>query len=243
MFCGRESHGNLSRMTWLELTADDDHRLSAYRADPPNEPRGALVVLQEIFGVNPHIRRVVDHFAEAGYVTFAPALFDRVETGIELGYDEADVVRGRELAQRLDYHGVIRDIDAAAAAARAVAQARGHTGANVGAVGYCYGGAVAWLVAARSQAFSCAVSYYGSRIVNFVDEAPRVPLMMHVGKLDPSLPLEKVHAIGARYPSIVIHEYDAGHGFSCEERRRDYRAEAAALALDRTLAFFAQHVG
>jgi carboxymethylenebutenolidase len=227
-------HGRVRRMPTIELTADGGHVLSAYRADPAGTPRAAVVVIQEIFGVNNHIRRVVDRFAHAGYVTIAPAIFDRKERGVELAYDPSGLGRGRALAMSLDLDDTMRDVRAACAA---VASA-----GKIGSVGYCFGGSVAWLTASRIEELSCAVCYYGSRIPNFIDEAPRIPTMLHVGLQDASFPMEEVRRIGARYPTIRIEEHDAQHGFNCDERG-SYDAAAAAKALEQTLAFFAEQLG
>ena len=216
------------------LTAADGHSLTAHRADPPGAPRGGIVVIQEIFGVNSHIRRVTDGFAAPGYAAIAPAIFDRVERGFEVGYDPAAIARGRELVGRLDGDKLLLDVQAAIAT---VAPA-----GRVGTVGYCYGGAVVWVAAARADGLACAVSYYGSRIPQFVDLAPRIPVMMHVGRRDGSFPAVAVAQIAERHPAVVIHEYDAGHGFNCDERA-DHDPAAAALAFDRTVAFFRDHVG
>jgi carboxymethylenebutenolidase len=221
-------------MPFIELESEDGHRLAAYRALPDRAPRGGLVVIQEIFGVNAHIRAVTDRFSSEGYLAIAPALFDRVERGVELGYDGEGVLRGRDLVGKLSYDDVMRDLGAAAKAASAAGK--------VGTVGYCYGGAVVWVAAARLPDLACAISYYGSRIAQFVDQAPRIPLMMHVGRKDASFPLEKVREIAERYPSVVVHEYDAGHGFACDARS-DYDASSADLALTRTLEFLRTHVG
>jgi carboxymethylenebutenolidase len=223
-------------MAWTKLTAKDGHELAAWRADAP-KARGALVVVQEIFGVNGHIRAVTDRFAAAGYTAIAPALFDRVERGVELGYDEEGFGRGRALAGGLAYDAILADL---AAAIDALSSASGAAG-KVSAVGYCFGGAVVWVAAARLEGIACAVSYYGSRIVHFKDERPKVPLMMHVGRADASFPLDEVQAIGARHPDVVIHAYDAGHGFNCDARP-DFDAPSSALALERTLAFFGEHL-
>jgi carboxymethylenebutenolidase len=213
----------------LTLTASDGHQLAAFHAKPAGTPRGAIVVVQEIFGVNDHIRRVTTGFAEEGFVAVAPALFDRVERNVELGYDPPGFERGRALVGQIDYADVMRDVDAA------VAHLSAH--GKVGVVGYCYGGAVVWLAAARLASIACAVSYYGSRIPQLIDESPRVPLIMHVGNEDASFPMEKVAEIGQRHPAVTIHVYDADHGFNCDARG-SYDAAAAATALERTHAFF-----
>lgn len=219
----------------VKLRASDGHEFEALRVDPLGDPKGGVVVVQEIFGVNRHIQAVTARFAAAGYTAIAPAFFDRIEAGLELGYDKADVTRGRELVGKLELSGVLADLDAAASHLRAQP---GLDDGPLDVVGYCWGGAVVWLAAARMEGINRAVSYYGSRIVNYVDEGPRVPLMMHVGKDDASFPIEKVHEIGARYPRIEIHEYDAGHGFNCDHRSA-FEPVASALALARTLEFFA----
>jgi carboxymethylenebutenolidase len=217
----------------IRLRSSDGHDLSAHRVDPLERSRGGVVVIQEIFGVNAHIRAVVARFAAAGYTSLAPAFFDRIAPGIELGYDEAGIGRGRELVGQLDPSHVLADLGAAI-------DCLAGEGLAVGIVGYCWGGAVVWRAAHHRSDLACAISYYGSRIVGLVDERPRVPTMMHVGRHDASFPLDKVHAIGERYGEIAIHEYDAGHGFDCDHRR-DFDSTASAHAMTRSLAFLAQH--
>lgn len=220
-------------MTWTELTASDGHTLAAFRLDPPNAPRGAVVVAEEIFGINRHIRAVVARFAARGYVTIAPALFDRSERDVELGYDEEGFRRGRALAAKTTPEGLAADVHAAV---RAVAGA-----GRVAVVGFCFGGSVAWLAAARVPDLACTVSYYGSRIVGLRDLVPRVPVQMHVGLHDRSFPIETVREIVAPHAGVGLHEYDAGHGFNCDHRP-DFVPEAAALAWTRTHEFLAHHV-
>lgn len=222
------------RMPQLELETADGHVLHALRIDPEGPPRGGVVVVQEIFGVNRHIRGVASRFAAMGYATIAPALFDRVERGVELGYDEEGFVRGRELVGQLTPQGMLADLGAAVAA---VAEA-----GKVGMVGYCFGGAVVWVAAAQLPGIACAVSYYGSRILSYREQSPRVPVQLHVGERDASFPVDEARAIAAAHEGVELHAYDAGHGFDCDHRA-DFDAEAAAVALQRTLAFFAQHVG
>jgi carboxymethylenebutenolidase len=218
----------------VTLRARDGHQLIAHRVEPDGTPRGAIVVVQEIFGVNAHVRAIAARFAGAGYVTIAPSFFDRVERGVELGYGEADFAKGREIVGKLAREHVLADLDAAVAA---VAPA-----GKVGVVGYCWGGSTAWLAAAHTQGIACAVAYYGSRIAGMMDETPRVPTMMHVGKSDASFPMEKVEEIGRKHPAVIIHAYEAGHGFECDHRA-SFDAQATAIALGRTLRFFAEHVG
>ncbi len=217
----------------IELRAEDGHRLGAYRADPEGTARGGLVVLQEIFGVNGHIRDVADGFAAEGYAALAPALFDRVERGVELRYDAEGVEKGRALRAALDWDDVMRDVAAAVEALRPAGR--------VGVVGYCWGGSLAWLSACRLD-IAAAVGYYGGQILPYVDETPRCPVILHFGEKDSTIPLEDVDRIRAAHPEVPVHLYPAGHGFNCD-RRGDYHAESAALARTRTLSLFAEHVG
>ncbi|HJL18260.1 MAG TPA: dienelactone hydrolase family protein [Sandaracinaceae bacterium LLY-WYZ-13_1] len=221
-------------MSQIELNAADGHTLTAHLAQPEGEPRGGLVVVQEIFGVNDHIRDVTDRFAAEGYRAVAPALFDRIRPGIELGYEPENIDEGRALVGELDPDELLRDL---AAAVEHVSAA-----GKVGTVGYCFGGAVVWVMAGRLDGLSCAVSYYGSRIPRYAELAPKVPVLMHVGRRDASFPIETVREIAGRYEDVEHHEYDADHGFNCD-RRGSYDAPSAATALQRTLGFFRQHVG
>lgn len=215
----------------IEIVAEDEHTLSAYRADPAGPPRGGLVVIQEIFGVNGHIRGVCDRFAEAGYAALAPAMFDRVRHGVDLDYTQAGIAEGRRLVAELDWDHALLDC---AATAEAAADA-----GKTGIVGYCWGGTVAWLAATRLGL--PAVGYYGGRTIGVVDETPKAPVMLIFGGRDPHIPLADVEMIRAAHPEVPIHLYPAGHGFNCEARA-DYHAESAAAAQARTLAFFAEHL-
>ncbi len=219
-------------MPTISLTAADGHRLTAYRAGPQNASR-ALVVVQEIFGVNRHIRTVCDRFAAEGYAVIAPALFDRVGPGIELGYEAADVAQGRELRGKIDAGLTVLDVLAAAAALP--------RGAKRGIVGYCWGGTVAWHGATRTSAFAASSGWYGGGIAAAKEEVARCPVQLHFGEADASIPMTDVAAIRAAQPGVEVHVYGGGHGFGCDERgsyvEADYR-----LAQERTLAFFAKHL-
>jgi carboxymethylenebutenolidase len=216
-----------------ELTAADGHTLAAYVAGPRDAARG-LVVVQEIFGVNRHMRRVCDDFARAGYAVVCPALFDRTQRGVELGYGPEDVARGRDLRGTIDPGKTVLDIQAAAAALPKAAKR--------GIVGYCWGGTVAWHGATRTDGFAAAVGWYGGGIAAAKDEKPNCPVQLHFGETDASIPLSDVEAIRAAQPGVEIFVYQgAGHGFGCEERG-SYVAKDAALAQERTLAFFARHL-
>lgn len=219
----------------VRLKANDGHELGAYRARPQGKARGGLVVIQEIFGVNGHIRRVADEYAEKGYAVIAPALFDRVGHDVQLGYGEDDIQRGRTLKEKCDVDAALADI---AAARAAIADA-----GRIGVIGYCWGGFLSWLAATRLDGFSAAISYYGGGIGAVAGEKPHCPVQMHFGEHDHAVPIETVDQVRAQnHPGVEIHVYPAGHGFSCDERP-SYHAESAALALERALAFLGRHVG
>ena len=212
---------------WVSLQTQSG-AISAWRADPAIPGRGAIVVVQEIFGVNAHIRSVVDRFAGHGFTAIAPAMFDRFEHHVELGYDEAGVARGRDLVEQLGFDNAVADVR--------LAQRLLQPDGNVGVVGYCWGGTVAYLSWARLRL--PAVSYYGARTPPFLGhERSNAPLMLHFGEEDPTLPPEAIAAHREALPDAKIHLWPAGHGFNCEARA-DYNATVATQALQRTLAFF-----
>ena len=218
----------------IELKASDGHVLSAYRADPSGKPRGGIVVIQEIFGVNSHIKSVADGFARDGYVAIAPAMFDRVQKGFDVGYSPADMAKGREVRAKVTNDMALKDAEAAIKAAAPAGK--------VGIVGYCWGGTIAWLCAGKSPGLACAVAYYGGGILDNADLAPRVPLMGHFGDKDQHIPVAGVKQLAEKYPQHQIFIYAADHGFNCDQRG-SYNAPAAKQARERTLAFFRQHVG
>ncbi len=212
----------------IRLTAADGFELGAYRARPDGAVKGGVVVVQEVFGVNVHIRSVCDRYAEAGYLAVAPAIYDRIEPD--------DIARGREIRAKADMANVIADVAAAADAAA--------EGGKVGIVGYCWGGLIVYLAACRvGDKLACASGYYGGGIVQYLGETPAVPLILNFGTIDASIPLSDVEQIGQAHPGITIHLYEgADHGFNCDMRSQ-YNAEAAAQARERTLALFAEHLG
>lgn len=218
---------------FIELTASDGVRISAYEAAPAAAPRGALVVVQEIFGVNGHIRSVCDGYAAEGYRAIAPALFDRYERGVDIGYMPADIARGRELKARATTDSALRDV---AAARDAVAGA-----GKVGIVGYCWGGFVTWMSASRLQGFACAVPYYGGGMLEAVGERPRCPVLAHFGERDTAIPVAGVRDFAKAHP-VQVFIYAAEHGFNCDQRAA-YDPPSAKLARERTLSFLRQHVG
>jgi carboxymethylenebutenolidase len=219
--------------TTIKLTSADGFEIGAYRADPAGTPKGGIVVVQEIFGVNNHIRGDTDKFARHGYAAIAPAFFDRIEPGVELAYDEAGIEAGRGYVGKLDIDKVLADVQAAAKVLEAVGK--------VGVVGYCWGGTIAWLSATRLGLPS--VGYYGGHIAKAVEEKPKAPVMLHFGEADHAIPLDDVEKIKKAHPDVPIHVYPgAGHGFNCNERG-SYDAKSAEIALGRTLEFFGTHVG
>jgi carboxymethylenebutenolidase len=220
--------------TMTEISAGDGFRLAAYRADPKGTPRGGLVVVQEIFGVNSHIRNVCDGYAADGYRVIAPALFDRVEKGVDLGYTAADIARGREYKAKASSDAAMLDVDAARAAVAGTAK--------VGITGYCWGGLVTWLAACRLRGFACAVSYYGGGILEAAAEQPKCPVIAHFGERDHVIPVAGVRAFAEAHPDVAVYVYDADHGFNCDQRG-SYDPAAATLARQRALEFLRQHVG
>lgn len=225
--------------TFTTLTAADGFSFPAYVAQPAGTPRGAVVVLQEIFGVNAHIRAVADGYAAAGYLAVAPSTFHRVKPGVELGYDEADMNDGfgyKMAVEALPAPGVMADIQAAIDHA---AQA-----GKVGIVGYCWGGLLTWRAACTLSGLAAAVPYYGGGMTTPEETArqPRVPVLAHFGEQDRWIPLDTVQAFQAAQPGVEVQVYAAHHGFNCDHRGA-WDAAAAALARERTLAFFARHVG
>ena len=220
--------------TMIELKAADGHAFQAYLVEPATRPRGGIVVVQEIFGVNSHIRAVADGYAADGYLTIAPALFDRVQRGYESGYTQPEIQAGIALMQKVSWDDAIRDVSAAVEAVK-------HAG-ETGIVGYCWGGAVTWLAAARGPGLAAAVPYYGGAIPSLANERPNCPTMLHFGEMDASLPVEKARAVASAHPEVTAHFYAAGHGFNCDQRG-SYDGAAAQLARERTLEFFREHVG
>ena len=219
---------------WVDLTAEDGHRLSAYRALPVGTPRGGLVVAQEIFGVNSHIQSICDGYATDGYTAIAPALFDRYERGVDIGYTPPDIARGRELKALSKAEVALLDV----AAARAAAASAG----KVGVIGYCWGGYITWLASARLPGFACAVAYYGGGMTDAIAEKPKCPVMAHFGERDANIPVAGVKALAAAHPDAKVFLYPADHGFNCDQRG-SFNAQAAKIARERTLAFLRQYLG
>ncbi len=218
----------------IKLTASDGFTLDAYRAEPSGAPRGGLVVLQEIFGINHHIRSVADRYAALGYLVVAPALFDRARPKVELAYDPPGMQEGVALNKRIARDDTVKDLAAAVGAAS--------EGGRVGVVGYCWGGTLAYLAACRVPGVSVAVGYYGGGIASDLAEKPTVPLMLHFGERDDHIPMSDVEKIRAAMPHVPVFTYPAGHGFNCDERG-SFDQASADLALSRTVPFLSENLG
>ncbi len=226
---------------FINLQSADGFEFPAYVAQPTGKPRGAVVVLQEIFGVNSHIRSVADGYAAQGYLAVAPATFHRTQAGVDMGYTEADMKAGMALKaaiEGLPAPGVLPDIQAA------IDHAAQASGGKVGVVGYCWGGLLTWRSACELRGIAAAAPYYGGGMTTEAETArrPRCPVMVHFGDQDHWIPMDTVQAFRQAQPEVTVHVYAANHGFNCDQRG-SYDAAAAQLARERTLAFFAQHVG
>lgn len=221
--------------TQIEITSSDGFKLGAYRADPSGKPKGAVIVVQEIFGVNNHIRAVADGYAADGYLAIAPQYFDRSQKNVDLGYGPADIEAGRGHSMKLDWGNTMKDTQAACDLAKAAGK--------VAVVGYCWGGTTAWLAASQVNDVACTIAYYGGGIGQNIDKAPKAPVMCHWGEKDHAIPLETVKKVEAQYPGIPSFVYiGAGHGFNCNERG-SWNADSAKTARERTLDFIKKHVG
>lgn len=224
-------------MATITLTAGDGHRFAAYEAVPAGSPRGGLVVVQEIFGVNAHIRDVADGYAADGYRVLAPAIFDRAERGVDLGYDKENAAAGIALRQKISLDAMLADIAACVAALQPAGK--------VGIVGYCLGGSLAWLAAARLSGLAVAVGYYGGMVAKHLDDVPKCPVMLHFGEQDGGIPMSDVAAIRAAVDPNIVQAFTyagAGHAFN-RAGNHAHHAPSAALARERTLAFLRQHLG
>jgi carboxymethylenebutenolidase len=219
----------------VRLKAGDGHELNAYVAQPSGDPIAGLVVVQEAFGVNRHIRSVADGYAKDGFLAVAPALFDRIQRNVELGYDPADLQKGIALARQSNPAVAATDV------AAALEYLRKRTARKCGVIGYCFGGTMTWLTATRLDP-DAAVGYYGGHIAQFVQENPRCPVMLHFGTLDKHIRKEDIDRVQAAHPDVEIFWYEADHGFNCDARA-SYNAEAAKQARVRSLEFLKKHLG
>ena len=221
-------------MAWIELKPEGAGPIRAWRADPSGKPRGGIVVVQEIFGVNSHIRAVTDRFAAEGYLAVAPAIFEHVEPKFDVGYDPQSRERGIAIMNKVDREQMVRDVATAIEVAK--------EGGKVAVVGYCLGGTVAWAAAGKLSGLSAAVGYYGGGIIGQKALKPTVRTLLHFGEKDAHIPISGVKEVAAAHPDVEVHIYPADHGFNCDQRD-SYDAPSAALAWTRTLAFLKKHVG
>jgi carboxymethylenebutenolidase len=224
---------------FTQLQTADGQSIPAYVAQPQGPAKGGVVVIQEIFGVNSHIRSVADGYAAAGYLAVAPAIFHRVRPDVDLGYTPEDIQQGSQLkaaTEALPAPGIMQDIQAAIRYASA--------GGKVGIVGYCYGGLLSWRAACMLDGLSAAAPYYGGGMTTpgEIARKPKVPVMAHFGDKDKHIPVEGVQAFEKAHPEVEVHMYAADHGFNCDQRG-SYNAGAAATARERTLDFFRKHLG
>ena len=218
----------------VTLTSSDGFKLGAYRADPKGAPKGGIVVIQEIFGVNQHIRAVCDSFAKEGYVAVAPALFDRTQKDFQCGYTPPEIEQARTFVAKPDWDAMMRDTDAAIKELKSVGP--------IGIVGFCMGGTIAFLAATRLSGLSAAVGYYGGRIVAFADEKPKCPVQLHFGEKDASIPMTDVETIKQKRPDCEIYVYkEGGHGFHCDERG-SFHKESRDIAWQRATAFLQKNM-
>ncbi|MDI1343412.1 MAG: dienelactone hydrolase family protein [Pseudolabrys sp.] len=218
----------------FSLTTTDQHKLGAYRADPVGKPKGGIVVVQEIFGVNHHIRAVCDRLAALGYVAVAPAVFDRFVRDFECGYTPDEIANARSYLGNINWDNMVHDMAAAQADMKGVGP--------IGVIGFCMGGTAAFLAATRLQGIAASVSFYGGSIVKFADEKLKCPMQMHFGEKDEGIPMSVVDEVKAKQPEAEIYVYaNAPHGFYCDERA-SYRKESGDLAWSRTQEFFSKHM-
>ncbi len=227
--------------TMLNLTSADGTQIAAYEARPAAAPKGAIVLLQEIFGLNSHIRAVADGYAADGYYVVAPATFQRAEPGVELGYSPEDMQRGFALKTAAEALKPLLMQDVQTAVNHAAKQGQAGAALKVGVMGYCWGGLLSWRAATTLTGISAAVPYYGGGMHLELDSAPRCPTMAHLSNDDAYVPMDGVAALQKAYPAVQVHIYAAKHGFNCDQRA-SWHPEVAAQARARTLAFFAQHL-
>jgi carboxymethylenebutenolidase len=219
----------------IELTASDGHKFSAYVAEPSGKPKGALIVVMEIFGVNSHIKKVTDEFAADGYLSIAPAFFDRAERGLDVGYTQPDIEKARGLMQKMNFNDPLKDVE--------VAKQHVASAGKTGIIGYCWGGALSFKAACNVDGLACAVAYYGGGIPGMINEKPKCPVQFHWGETDASIPLEKAKEVAEKHKDQQHYFYPgAGHGFNCDQRG-SYNADASKLARTRALDFLKKHIG
>ncbi len=218
----------------VTLTASDGFKLGGYRADPASKPKGAIVVIQEIFGVNSHIRNICDRLANEGYVALAPAIFDRIEPDFQSGYSPEEVAVARKFVANPDWPAMLRDTQAAIDAVK--------NDGPLGVIGFCLGGSIAYAAATKLSGLSAAIGYYGGAVVRIDDDKPKGPTQLQCGETDHGIPLSDVDTVKAKRPDVEVFVYPgAQHGFGCDERA-SYDKPSSDLAWRRSLAFFGTHL-
>ena len=217
---------------FLELTAKDNHKFLAYLSQPKDKPKAGIVILQEIFGVNKHIREVVDLYAKNGFLVIAPSLFDRIEKNVELSYNESAVSKGRKLKDLCD-ENALKDIEAAISLVSSAGK--------VGVIGYCWGGSLSWKAACEKLNLSASVCYYGGDIPSLKNNQPNCNVPTHFGELDQGIPIDKVKVFKESKPDVLTYTYPADHGFNCDHRSQ-YNKTCANIAFERTLKFLEQNL-
>ena len=217
----------------LKTTASDGHEFNSYLTQPTSAPLGGLVIIQEIFGVNKHIKSIADKYAREGYLVAAPSLFDRIDKGIELGYEPEDIERGRALKEITGNDAPLKDIEAA----RSIVSAAG----KVGVIGFCWGGTLTWLAACKVPGFACASSYYGGGIGDLISFTSKCPIIFHFGEKDGSIPLDEVERVKVNQPDSPVYFYPAGSGFNCDERA-SFEPTSSKIAEERTLEYLRQYL-
>ena len=216
----------------IEITAKDNHQFSAYISQPSGKPKAGIVIIQEIFGVNAHIKEVTDLYASKGYLCIAPSLFDRIEKNVTLNYDETGVSKGRNLKELCDKNA-LKDIDASISVVSSAGK--------VGVIGYCWGGSLSWRIGCEASNLSASVCYYGGDIPKLKDLKPNCNVLTHFGELDKGIPINEVKKFEKTKPEVLTYTYPADHGFNCDHRSQ-YNKVCADIALDRTLKFLKKNL-
>ena len=211
----------------IKITAKDNHQFSAYVSQPMGKPKGGIVIIQEIFGVNKHIKEVTDLFARKGYLSIAPSLFDRIEKNVTLNYDEKGISKGRNLKDLCD-KDALKDIEASISVVSSAGK--------VGTIGYCWGGSLSWRIGCESSVLSASVCYYGGDIPKLKNLKPKCNVLTHFGELDKGIPIKNVKIFKDKRPEVLTYTYPADHGFNCDHRSQ-FNKTCADVALDRTLKF------
>ena len=217
----------------INATASDGHEFDIYLAQSKGSPRGGIVLIQEIFGVNNHIKNVAEKFSSNGYLVGVPSLFDRVQPDIQLGYSTKDVIRGKQLKDNLGNEKPLIDIIATLNIVRSAGR--------VAVVGYCWGGTLAWLSACHVDGFDVAISYYGGGIGQLLSIEPRCPSIFHFGEQDHAIPVAEVNSLRQAHPECPIYLYPANHGFNCEQRD-SFHSTSSAIAFERTIQHLAKYI-